>query len=313
MSTYHNFHDLVYHYYRRVFFIFVPGICNAKCSYCYIKPEYSNHAILNDPMIGRMEEFVNKAKHLGFDEFRITGGEPLLFENISDLLTIFKNNNVSYTLLSNGMDIHKHLELFENNRPKKITISYHSKEYHNSIFGVPYKTDLLDENIRFLCEKKIDLTVSILLLENNQSGIPHHVLHLKSLGVNSIKLIYPNNEKTKMNLKNEFVRTVDLLASIPGINVRYSDLNSRTCSMVGRGFLSFSASQNKVYACCNSILNENFTSDIDPLNNLTDTLWNFYNAAQVLKGFPCENHVDFCPIALNDVPVPINTHPLTTP
>lgn len=294
-----NLYDLVYHYYKRILFLFVPNICNSKCSFCYAEPKFSKHAILSDYILSRADEFINVAKNIGFYEFRVTGGEPLLFENISELFSIFKKKDISYTLLTNGMNIQKYFEIFKNNRPKKITISYHSKICHNGIFGIEYNTDLLDDNIRELCRMGINLTVTILFLEKNKDEILSHVLHLKSLGIKSIKLIYPNDKNIKMYLKNEFMKTIEYLTSIKGIEVRYSELKSCSCNMVSRGFLSFSLSQNKIYGCCNSIYNQKFISSINSFDNMSTTLWDFYNTAQVLNEFPCKNHVEFCPIALN--------------
>jgi len=292
--------DLIYRYYKRVIFLFVPSLCNARCSFCYKKPKFSEYSVLSKSLLSRTDSFINAAKNIGFNEFRITGGEPLLFENISELFSVFKKKEVSYTLLTNGMNIQNHFDFFDNNRPKNITISYHSKLHHNGIFSVEYDTDLLDENIRELCKMEINLTISILFLEKNKNEILSHILHLKSLGVKSIKLIYPNDEKIKMNLKNEFIEIAKLATSITGIDIRHSELKVGMCSMVSRGFLSFFLSESRIYSCCNSISNNNFISSINSFDNITTTLWNFYKAAQVLNEFPCFSHVKFCPIALNN-------------
>jgi len=294
-----NLHDLVYRYYKRMFFLFVPNICNSNCSFCYIKPQKSKCAVLSDSVLRKANEFVSSAKNIGFNEFRITGGEPLVFENISELFSICKKKNVFYTLITNGMDIQNQFNLFENNSPKKITISYHSKVNHNTIFGVDYDTDLLDENIRELCKRKINLAISITILEDNKSEILSHILHLKSLGVKSVKLIYPNDKEIKMRLKNEFIKTVESINLIRGIDVRYSDLKSQTCNMVNRGFLSFPLDQNKVYDCCYSMSNEKFISNVNSLEDFKAAIWSFYKEAQMLNEFPCKRYVEFCPIALN--------------
>jgi molybdenum cofactor biosynthesis enzyme MoaA len=255
---------------------------------------------LNNSILNRIDKFVNIAKNIGFNEFRITGGEPLLFKNISELFSIFIKNNVTYTLLTNGLNIHINFDLLNENRPNKITISYHSKKYYNNIFGIEYNTDLLDENIRELCRMGINLTVSILFIEKNKNEILSHIVHLKTLGVKSIKLIYPNNEKIKMNLRNDFFESLKLLTSVVGMDIRYSELNKSMCSMASRGFLSFHISQNKIYGCCNSIINKNFISNVNSFESLITTIWNFYFTAQTLEWFPCESHVEFCPIALNE-------------
>jgi molybdenum cofactor biosynthesis enzyme MoaA len=293
-----DLHDLVYLYYKRILFLFVPNVCNSKCSFCYGKPKFSKYAVLSDCILNRTYEIVDAARNIGFNEFRITGGEPLLFENISELFSIFKEKNVSYTLLTNSMNIQKYFELFKNNEPKKITISYHSKTHYNSVFGIEYNTDLLDQNIRELCKRKINLTISILFLDENKREILSHILHLKSLGVKSIKLIYPSDNKIRMNFKREFIESIEKVTSIEGIDIRYSELNANMCSMVNRGFLSFHLDQNKIYGCCNSIFNERFISSINSFDSLKTTIWNFYNEAQILTEFPCKNYVEYCPIAI---------------
>ncbi len=295
-----NSFELVNEYYKRIFFLFVPNVCNAKCSFCYVEPGFSKHAVLTKSLLDKTDSFIKSCKKIGFNEFRVTGGEPLLFQNISELISIFKSNDVSYTLLTNGMNLEQSLISFQEYQPKKITISYLSKKYHENIFGVKFNTDILDENISELCKRKINLTVSVLLLHENRSEIFSHIQHLINLGVKSIKFIYPNDKFIKSTLLKEFEETVNEINAIEGIEFRYSDTSRRTCNLLDRGFLSFPLSQNKIFGCCNSITDDNFIDKIDSEKNLTDTLWNFYKSSRELKYFPCESHVDFCPIALNN-------------
>lgn len=296
----HNLEDLVDRYYKRIFFLFVPNVCNAKCPFCYVKPCFSENAILSNLVLNKTKEFVNSAKKIGFNEFRITGGEPLVYENISELLYIFKNYDISYTLITNGMNIKNHIELFNSNKPKKITISYHSKLNHNNIFGVEYNTEMLDESIRELCKRKINIAITIIVFEGNRKEILSHVLFLKSLGVKSFKIIYPNDKKIKMSLRNEFVKIIKSLETISGIEIRHSELNSPVCNMISRGFLSYLLDRNNIYDCCYAMSNEHFIGKINSVDSLEAIIWKFYNTAQMLNTFPCESYVDFCPIALNN-------------
>jgi len=294
-----NIEDLINIYYKNILFLSVPNICNSKCYYCYLKPDFFQKAVLSNTILDRINKIVYIAKDIGFNEFRITGGEPLIYENVSELLSIFNEKSISYTLLTNGMNIKNNIELFKENRPKKITISYHSKKYHNSIFGVKFDTNILDDNIRELCKMNINITISIIMLERNKYDIIPHVYYLRSLGVKSIKLIYPNYKEIKMSLSDKFIEIINEINSITGIDVRYSELNLNICSMINRGFLSFSLSKNILYGCCNTITNKIFVNSIISYDNITKILWEFYNAAQAIIDFPCENYVRFCPIVLN--------------
>jgi len=295
-----NLTDLIKNYYRSIIYLMVPNVCNSKCFYCYIKPKFSQQSVLSKNILRRASKIILAAKSIGFNEFRITGGEPLIFNNISELLSIFKDNKIPYTLFTNGVNIGKYLDFFESNKPKKITISYHSKIYHNAIFGIKYNTDLLDNYIYKLCKMDINLTISILLLEKNKSDIVSHILYLKSLGVKSIKFIYPNQKEIKMGLKETFIDLTNQIMSIKGVELRHSELNTNICDMINRGFLSFPLNKSQIYGCCNSIINKMYISDINNLNDLIKALWNFYKIAQAQKEFPCESYVEFCPIALNE-------------
>jgi len=295
-----NSFELVHNYYKRIFFLFVPNICNARCPFCYVEPTFSNQAILSNSLLNKTNSFVKSCKDIGFNEFRITGGEPLLFQNISELISIFQQNDVSYTLLTNGINLEKHFSSLTEYKPKKITISYHSRKYYEEIFGVKFNTDILDKNIKMICENKIDLTISILLLPENIHEIYTHINHLIGLGVKSIKLIYPNNESVKSKLLIEFNDTIKEINRIEGIEFRYSDLRRKTCNLLERGFLSLPLNQEKIFGCCNSVSNNEFISKFNSNILLTDILWDFYKSSRELTYFPCESHVDFCPIALNN-------------
>ena len=223
----------------------------------------------------------------------------MIFQNISELISIFKQNEVSYTLLTNGMNVMTHFKSLTEYKPKKITFSYHSKKKHEEIFGVKYNTEVLDESIRMICENEIDTTVSLLLLPINLCEIYSQIIHLIDLGVKSIKLIYPNDASIKSDLLTDFNKMVDEINKIDGIEFRYSDTKNQTCNLLERGFISYTLNNEKIYGCCNSVSHDDFIKTFNSKTLLSDILWDFYQTSRYVREFPCESYVEFCPIALN--------------
>jgi MoaA/NifB/PqqE/SkfB family radical SAM enzyme len=74
--------------------------CNLRCSYCVAKsgPNVPRRAI----GLGNVKRLVDEAVALGFDHVFFTGGEPLLLNDIFDMLT-YSATRVKTTLLTNAM------------------------------------------------------------------------------------------------------------------------------------------------------------------------------------------------------------------
>jgi 7-carboxy-7-deazaguanine synthase len=70
--------------------------CNLRCSYCDTVYAYSEGAVMS------LEEILNRVKCYESGNVCITGGEPLLQENISKLINILKKNHFNIYIETNG-------------------------------------------------------------------------------------------------------------------------------------------------------------------------------------------------------------------
>ena len=101
----HNRHPLRDSYNRRIDYlrVSVTDRCNLKCLYCAPRKKlrhFSSDAIMTDDEIVR---FIRIAYAHGLKKVRITGGEPLLRENITGLIASIKDAGIhDLSLTTNG-------------------------------------------------------------------------------------------------------------------------------------------------------------------------------------------------------------------
>ncbi len=74
--------------------------CNLNCSYCYNKNNLNKDSeeLDTNTWIGIIENL----KNIGVNSFIFTGGEPLIRKDLVEILKSTKEENLRYTLLTNG-------------------------------------------------------------------------------------------------------------------------------------------------------------------------------------------------------------------
>jgi len=293
---------LVNDYYKKIFFVFVPNVCDAQCYFCYIEPSLSKAASYSDSLLYNFAKFITISKEIGFNEFRFTGGEPLLFDNFDELVKIIAYQKVEYTLLTNGIKLYKHLDIILSKRPKKITISYHSKKEYEKIYGVSNDLPLMETSIKKIIQEKIPISITILLLPENLSEIISLIKYLIGIGIKSFKFVYPNFKVMKMTLWDNFSGTIKKLNFSNDITFRFSDSTIHHCMLKDRGFISLATPDLNVYNCCTTVSYAKPYSVSDlTIETLQHALRQIYLDTRNLTKFPCKSYLPFCPIALKSL------------
>lgn len=78
-------------------FIRLEG-CNCRCSYCDTKYSYENSTFVEMSL----NEILFKIKEIGNNLLTITGGEPLIHDNIEDFIEILNSENYKINIETNG-------------------------------------------------------------------------------------------------------------------------------------------------------------------------------------------------------------------
>lgn len=295
-----NIEDVVRQYYQSLFFLFVPNICNARCNFCYVRPSFSEKALLSRNTLSRLPIFLNRMRLLGFDTVRLTGGEPTCFSNIMELVRLIVEHGFSYTILSNGLEHDRLVELTTTYKPVKVQLSVHSLARHGDIFGVKSTISEIFSLVQNLKSKDIPVSVNVLYLEENAVEIPDIIRTFRQLGAQEYKVIFPNIPTASDNLRSSYKNTVELLMQKYNDepNIRFTSLDNIDCLLKARGYASFTLPNFDVFECCATV-GETASLKVNSVcDNLEEILLRIRDHGVAAVSFPCTSHINTCPINL---------------
>ena len=133
--------------------------CNLRCKYC--DTMYAVEHCTGTMMT--VEEIVKKVQEIGIKNITITGGEPLIHNNIDELISSLILAGFSVNIETNGaVDITKYLEL-----PVILTMDFKTYASGETDKMILSNLEKLRENdcLKFVCAKE-DLDLVLNILEN---------------------------------------------------------------------------------------------------------------------------------------------------
>jgi len=137
--------------------------CNSNCIHCGSSAGKSRSDELNTKEALKL---VGDLKSCGYDGIAIMGGEPFLRKDWYEIAEEIKKLKLKLSIISNGLDLPKRIELLKKLRPDCVSLSLDggSFEIHDYIRGVKGAFDKVFASIRSL--KKVDLPISIITTVN---------------------------------------------------------------------------------------------------------------------------------------------------
>lgn len=143
--------------------------CNLRCSHCLNSSGKLMENQLNDKDFKKLIQDLSNA---GIQEIRFTGGEPLKFNKIYDLIELANNNGLCTSLGTNGTLITKEVA----NRLKKVGLKKAvvsidgTEERHDSIRGNGnYKKAM--NALYNLINAEIDVRVNAVIMKSNMNDV----------------------------------------------------------------------------------------------------------------------------------------------
>ncbi|PJA86481.1 MAG: hypothetical protein CO141_04490 [Candidatus Moranbacteria bacterium CG_4_9_14_3_um_filter_42_9] len=163
--------------------------CNLRCKHCY---DYKNKVspLTFEQMIRVVDDYVLFIKKLGMDgEISLTGGEPMIFDRLTELVEYIKSRDVFIAtyILTNGTIpfSNQHIKLFKDN-DIGIQISLDgTKTTNDKIRGKGVYERCLS-NLSLLIKNKIRASVHHVIMKKNIDDVPFFISAMDKVGVKRI-------------------------------------------------------------------------------------------------------------------------------
>src|SRR3989344_3209647 len=154
--------------------------CNLRCKHCYHNREGEEHAthkqeeskLMNyNEVQGMINDLADTAKRWNFKpQFNISGGEPLMREDLMQILEYTKSLNVETRLLTNGTLLNeKNCNDIYARGVERLQVSLDgNKEMHNKIRKKSFAYDFALKGIENASKQGILVNVSMTVMQSNK-------------------------------------------------------------------------------------------------------------------------------------------------
>ena len=167
---------------QRTLYIELLNVCNARCQFCFnnAKKDIFDFSFVKDVV-------TELAEKKAIDTISLTGGEPLLYPNLKELLALLDSLKIDfYAITTNGILLKQKMPVLEQSNVKYINISRHhyKKDLNDKIFGVE-----IDDNIKETVKNsKKDFRLNVTITDKIESidDIKKFIEYSKENGIKNI-------------------------------------------------------------------------------------------------------------------------------
>jgi radical SAM protein with 4Fe4S-binding SPASM domain len=175
----------------------ITNRCNYHCNFCYVPSSDKKGREMN---LSEIDKLLSELNNLNVLAVNISGGEPLIRNDILDILNIIKKYDFYYSLNTNGALVTDAIiKKIADTKFEFVSVSLDSayEEIYNKNRGTKSGFRKMTNGIKKLVSAGINVTGGITLTKYNISTVVDTVYLAAELGMGSIGLqfICPNNEK----------------------------------------------------------------------------------------------------------------------
>lgn len=182
--------------------------CNLKCSHCYHNAEGNSSHFANpfemmlDDVRSMLEDLINTSNKWHMTpQLNISGGEPLMREDLYQILKLIKRKKIACKLLTNGTLITSEVarDLYSLGiRALQISLDG-AKNRHNKLRGADFAYDKAIEGIENSSNVGIKVNVSMTALKSNTSDFEDVIVNAINAGAKYVgfQSYVPDNQLGK--------------------------------------------------------------------------------------------------------------------
>ena len=181
------------------------NLCNNNCLVCSILDKKSTE----NKSLSKIKKELRQIRKK-YNELIISGGEPLLREDATDVIKYARQLGFRYIILRTNGRIFSYM-----NYCKKIIevgvdcfqvdLFGHTAELHDSITGVPGSFDQTIQGIKNLVGLNQDVQVNVLITKRNYKELGNIVGFLNFLNISKLKFIFPEPSSNNKEIFDNFI------------------------------------------------------------------------------------------------------------
>lgn len=166
--------------------------CNLRCKYCYMRG--AKTALVTSR---QWIEVLERLRQLGVVRLEITGGEPLLYEDLSEIVQAADSMGFDTTICTNGILIDSSfVELIKRSRSVDLRISFHSidRNIFERFVQVKGAYSKVLESFHMLLDANAPFSASIVLTSINECTIFDTIAYLEEAHIkfDMSAFVFPN-------------------------------------------------------------------------------------------------------------------------
>lgn len=251
-------------------FVELTNKCNLRCKHCYGSFDYKNDKILN---LDKLKKVIHDASSNGTYQLDLTGGEPMLYPNLIELLSFAYDEGMLVRIFTN-------LTLLSDDKLNKLikygvkeivtSLDSSNSEIHDAFRGQNDCFNNTIVSIKKLKEKGFPVSVNTMIGNHNKDSIDSLVKFITDLKVKSVlDVIVPVGRGIELN--ENIKDSAKLIKNIYDNYYKIIDKNAISVHCgIGNRFI-YVKSDGNIYICP-SLIEEKFKlGNID--NYSTIQIW----------------------------------------
>jgi SynChlorMet cassette radical SAM/SPASM protein ScmF len=201
---------------NQLYFYLTDG-CNLRCRHCWIAPKFQEKGrscrVLG---VELFKSIVEQAKALGLSGVKLTGGEPLMHPDISEILDYVKNQDLNLYIETNGVICTPEIaQQIASCKDPFVSVSLDGAdaEEHEWVRGVNGCFESALNGVKNLVNAGVKPQIIMCIMRRNKDQIEDMVRLAESLGAGSVKfnILQPTVRGEQMHKKGETLTIVELV------------------------------------------------------------------------------------------------------
>lgn len=165
----------------------ITNRCNLNCIHCSVR---ANERHENELTTTEWKNFLTTLAEMGVEAVGLSGGEPLLREDVFDLAAHALNQGLLVGLVTNGLLLNRGMveKIKKLNLDVQVSLDGSSSLYHDMIRNQEGSFEKLLEKIKLLKEEDIKFTVAAVATAYNYKDLPDLLRLSEKIGARSFRV-----------------------------------------------------------------------------------------------------------------------------